>query len=294
METKNQETFQIVVLAKQVPDTHDVGKEAMNADGTVNRAALPTVFNPEDLNALEMALKVRDSIPGAKVFVLSMGPAKAAEIIRESLYRGADDGAVLSDRRFAGSDTLATSYALSCAIKKLGDVKLVFCGRQAIDGDTAQVGPQVAEKLEMQQVTYAEELVNATREKLTIVRRLEQGIEVVEAPTPLLVTVGGTAPECRFRIADRMLKYYKAQMPSEAGENLATAEEMWKERPYLKLKEWNADDVNPELERLGLGGSATKVKQIENVVLLKKENVNVPAEAAAIEQMWKDLQGVVF
>lgn len=286
--------FQIVVLAKQVPDTHDVGKEAMNADGTVNRAALPTVFNPEDLNALEMALQVKEQIPGAKVFVLSMGPAKAAEIIRESLYRGADDGAVLSDRRFAGSDTLATSYALSCAIKKLGDVKLVFCGRQAIDGDTAQVGPQVAEKLNMQQVTYAEKLMGVSEDKLTICRRLEQGIEIVEAPMPLLVTVGNTAPECRFRVANRMLQYYKAVMPSEAKDNMEEAEKLWNERPYLKLKEWTADDVNPDFDRLGLGGSATKVKQIENVVLLKKENVNVEPKADAIAQMWKDLQGVVF
>ncbi len=286
--------FQIVVLAKQVPDTHDVGKEAMNADGTVNRAALPTVFNPEDLNALEMALQVRDAIPGAKVFVLSMGPAKAADIIRESLYRGADDGAVLSDRRFAGSDTLATSYALSCAIKKLDNVRLVFCGRQAIDGDTAQVGPQVAEKLNFQQVTYAEKLMGVSEDKLTICRRLEQGIEIVEAPMPLLVTVGGTAPECRFRIANRMLQYYKAVMPSEVKDNAEAAEQLWNERPYLKLKEWNADDVNPEMDRLGLNGSATKVKQIENVVLLKKENVNVEPKAEAIEQMWRDLQGVVF
>lgn len=286
--------FQIVVLAKQVPDTHDVGKDAMNADGTVNRAALPTVFNPEDLNALEMALQVRDQIPGAKVFVLTMGPTKAADIVRESLYRGADDGAVLSDRRFAGSDTLATSYALSCAIKKIGDVKLVFCGRQAIDGDTAQVGPQVAEKLEMQQVTYAEKLVSVSEDKLQILRRLEHGVELVEAPMPLLVTVGGTAPECRFRVAGRMLQYYKAQLPSEVGENKEAAEALWNERPYLKLKEWNADDVNPDFDRLGLTGSATKVKQIENVVLLKKENVNVATEPAAIEQMWRDLQGVVF
>lgn len=267
----------------------------MNADGTVNRAALPTVFNPEDLNALEMALQVRDQMPGAKVFVLTMGPAKAADIVRESLYRGADDGAVLSDRRFAGSDTLATSYALSCAIKKLGDVRLVFCGRQAIDGDTAQVGPQVAEKLEMQQVTYAEKLVSVSENKLQILRRLEHGVELVEAPMPLLVTVGSTAPECRFRVAERLLKYYKAQMPMEVPEDKkAEAEALWQERPYLKLTEWNADDVNPEPDRLGLGGSATKVKQIENVVLLKKENVNVPMEPAAIENMWRDLQGVVF
>lgn len=291
---KNTKEFQIVVLAKQVPDTHDVGKDAMNADGTVNRAALPTVFNPEDLNALEMALKVRDSIEGAKVFVLTMGPAKAADIIRESLYRGADDGAVLSDRRFAGSDTLATSYALSCAINKLPNVQLVFCGRQAIDGDTAQVGPQVAEKLGMQQVTYAESIVSVTSEKLQISRRLETGIEIVEAPMPLLVTVGGTAPDCRFRNAKRLLQYCKAITPTEAANNIDAAEEMWKSRPYLKLQEWTADDIQPEMNRLGLSGSATKVKQIENVVLSKKESVNVAPKQDAIDEMMKSLVGVAW
>jgi electron transfer flavoprotein beta subunit len=133
----------ILVLAKQVPDTRNVGKDAMTAEGTVNRAALPAIFNPEDLNALEQALRLKDQIPGTTVTVLTMGPFRAAEIIREALYRGADSGYVLSDRAFAGSDTLATSYALSCAIRNLKNIDLIICGRQAIDGDTAQVGPQV-------------------------------------------------------------------------------------------------------------------------------------------------------
>ena len=141
--------FQIVVLAKQVPDTKNVGKDAMNADGTINRAALPAIFNPDDMKALEMALMCRDRIKAennidVKVTVITMGPPRANEIIREALYRGADDGFVVSDKRFAGSDTLATSYALSMAIKKLGHYDIVFTGRQAIDGDTAQVGPQTA------------------------------------------------------------------------------------------------------------------------------------------------------
>lgn len=286
--------FTIVVLAKQVPDTHDVGKDAMNPDGTVNRAALPTVFNPEDLNALEMALKVRDRVEGAKVFVLTMGPFRAADIVRESLYRGADDGAVLSDRAFAGSDTLATSYALSCAIKNIPNVRLVFGGRQAIDGDTAQVGPQVAEKLGFQQVTYAEELVDVDENCIRIARRLDTGVEVVESPLPTLVTVGSSAAECRFRIAPRLLKYCKAIIPSEAGENKEAAEKMWAERPYLKLKEWNAAAINPETERLGMMGSPTKVKRIENVVLMKKETVDVAPNQAAIDDMMRGLIGIAW
>lgn len=285
--------FTIVVLAKQVPDTHDVGKDAMNPDGTVNRAALPTVFNPEDLNALEMALKVRDRMEGAKVFVLTMGPFRAADIVRESLYRGADDGAVLTDRAFAGSDTLATSYALSCAIKKIPNVRLVFCGRQAIDGDTAQVGPQVAEKLEFQQVTYAESLVDVNEHCIQIARRLDTGVEVVESPLPTLVTVSGTADECRFRIAPRLLKYSKAIIPSEAKDKVA-AEKMFAERPYLKLTEWTAADVNPEADRLGLAGSPTKVKNINNVVLMKKETVDVAPNQAAVDDMMRSLIGIAW
>ncbi|MFA5713367.1 MAG: electron transfer flavoprotein subunit beta/FixA family protein, partial [Bacteroidales bacterium] len=149
--------FRILLLAKQVPDTRNVGKDAMKEDGTVNRAALPAIFNPEDLNALEMALKIKEQIPNSEVLLLTMGPARAAEIIREGYYRGADGGILLTDRKFAGADTLATSYALSMAIGKL-QPNLVLAGRQAIDGDTAQVGPQVAEKLSWPQITYAEEI----------------------------------------------------------------------------------------------------------------------------------------
>ena len=169
-------TFKIVVLAKQVPDTRNVGKNAMKEDGTVNRAALPAIFNPEDMNALEQALRLKDSYPGSEVLVLTMGPGRAAEIIREGLYRGADGGILLTDRKFAGADTLATSYALSMAVKKIKP-DIIIAGRQAIDGDTAQVGPQVAEKLNYPQVTYAEDIIDFKDGKLVIKRRLERGIE---------------------------------------------------------------------------------------------------------------------
>jgi len=152
--------YKIVVLAKQVPDTRNVGKDAMKADGTVNRGALPAIFNPEDLNALELALQVKDSFPNTVITLLTMGPVRASEILREGMYRGADAGVLLTDKAFAGSDTLATSYALSRAIRKIGDFDLIFAGRQAIDGDTAQVGPQVADKLGIPQITYTEEIIS--------------------------------------------------------------------------------------------------------------------------------------
>ena len=175
-------SLNIVVLAKQVPDTRNVGKDAMTPEGTVNRAALPAIFNPEDLNALEQALRLKEQNPGSTVSILTMGPPRATEVIREGLYRGADCGYLLTDRAFAGADTLATSYALSMAIKKIGKVDIVIGGRQAIDGDTAQVGPQVAQKLDLNQVTYVEEVLSCADGKITVRRHIDGGIETVEAP----------------------------------------------------------------------------------------------------------------
>ncbi|MCL2246465.1 MAG: electron transfer flavoprotein subunit beta/FixA family protein, partial [Lentimicrobiaceae bacterium] len=185
--------MKILVLAKQVPDTRNVGKDAMKEDGTVNRAALPAIFNPDDLCALEMALEAKDRLKNAEVYVLTMGPARAAEIIRESIYRGADKGVLLTDSKFAGSDTLATSYAIAQAVKKW-QPDLIFCGLQAIDGDTAQVGPQTAEKLDMPQITYAEQLVEVDNRHIVIKRRLERGVETVKSSLPALITVHGAAP----------------------------------------------------------------------------------------------------
>lgn len=288
----NNKKFQIVVLAKQVPDTHNVGKDAMKEDGTINRAALPAIFNPDDLKALEMALACKDALKdkmSVEVTIVTMGPTRSAEIIRESMFRGADKGIVISDKRFAGSDTLATSYALSAAVKKLGDVDIVFAGRQAIDGDTAQVGPQLAEKLELAQITYAEELVEMTEKEIVIKRRLERGIETVKAALPVLVTVHGNAKECRPRKADLVIINKKACSPTEAKEKGIDAEALWNKKPFLQIQEWNADDINPDYSRLGLSGSPTKVKSIENVVLTSKENKIISNSESEINELMKEL-----
>ena len=254
--------LKIVVLAKQVPDTHNVGGDAMNPDGTVNRAALPTVFNPEDLKALEMALQVKDRMPGSHITVVTMGPQRASQIIKDSCARGADDGFVLSDARFAGADTLATSYALAQAIKQLGTVDLILGGRQAIDGDTAQVGPQVAEKLEIPQITYAEELIAVDSRSITLRRRLERGTECVKAQLPVLVTVTSAAQDCRYPNVHRMLRL--------AGEEVRMV---------------NADGIGADMDRLGLKGSPTKVKKIESVVLAHKESVVLEPTEAALNEL---------
>ncbi len=294
----NNKEFQIVVLAKQVPDTHNVGKDAMKEDGTINRAALPAIFNPDDLKALEMALACKDAmscVSNVKVTVITMGPSRAADVIRESMFRGADNGIVVSDKRFAGSDTLATSYALSSAVKKLGKVDIVFSGRQAIDGDTAQVGPQVAEKLEIPQITYAEELVAMTEKEIVIKRRLDRGVETVKSQFPVLITVHGNANDCRPRHAARLITYKKAcslteiQSTDNAQQATDNVEALWTKKPYLKIQEWTADDINPDFARLGLSGSPTKVKSIENVVLTSKENKKINNSESEINELMKEL-----
>ena len=187
-------SLKIVVLAKQVPDTRNVGPDAMTPEGTVNRSALPAIFNPEDLNALEQALRLKDQNPGTTVTIVTMGPGRAAEVIREAMYRGADGGYLLTDRAFAGADTLATSYALATAIKHVQpDVDIIIGGRQAIDGDTAQVGPQVAEKLGLNQITYTEEILACENGTIRVKRHIDGGVETVESTLPCVLTVNGSA-----------------------------------------------------------------------------------------------------
>jgi electron transfer flavoprotein beta subunit len=282
-------SLKIVVLAKQVPDTRNVGKDAMKADGTVNRAALPAIFNPEDLNALEQALRLKDRYPGSTVTLLTMGPGRAAEIIREGLYRGADGGYLLTDRAFAGADTLATSYALSMAIRKIGAFDVIISGRQAIDGDTAQVGPQVAEKLHIPQITYAEEILSVEKGKITVKRRLERGIEIVEGKLPIVVTVNGSAPECRPRNAKLLQQYKHARTISEKQEAAVDYEELYSIRPYLNLTEWNVADVKADVNSCGLSGSPTKVKKIENVVFQAKESKTFDSSDTDIEELMVEL-----
>jgi electron transfer flavoprotein beta subunit len=281
--------LKIIVLAKQVPDTRNVGKDAMKADGTVNRAALPAIFNPEDLNALEQALQLKDQISGTTVTLLTMGPGRAAEIIREAMYRGADRGYLLTDRAFAGSDTLATSYALAAAIRKIKEFDIIICGRQAIDGDTAQVGPQVAEKLGISQITYAEEILKTDGKKITVKRRLDRGIEIVQGKMPLVITVNSSATECRPRNAKLTMKYKHANTVTERQEMKEDYIYIYNERPYLNITEISAADLDVDPISLGLNGSPTKVKTIENVVFQAKESKKLSPKDSEIEGLMVEL-----
>lgn len=192
-------SYHSIVLVKQVPDTRHVTGEVMGKDGTMNRNRLPAIFNPEDLNALEMALQVKEQY-GGTVTVLTMGPLQAAEVLRQALYRGADRVYLISDRKFAGADTQATSYTLKCAIDKVGRFDLIFCGRQAIDGDTAQVGPGVAVRLGLPVVSYAVKIreVNLEQRYVVIERKTENRNEVIKTSLPTAMTCEKDIAEIPF------------------------------------------------------------------------------------------------
>lgn len=282
-------SLNIIVLAKQVPDTRNVGKDAMKEDGTINRAALPAIFNPEDLNALEQALRLKDSNPGSTVTILTMGLPRASEVIREAMYRGADGGIVLTDRVLGGADTLATSYSLAQAVKKIGNYDIILGGRQAIDGDTAQVGPQIAEKLGLPQITYAEEILDIKDGHVVVKRRLENGVETLRSPMPCVVTVNGSAAECRPRNARLLQKFKYAASPTEQTKLDEKRKALIAARPYLNIPEWSAAYVEADPEQIGLPGSPTKVKAIENVVFTAKESRRLDGSDEQLEELVKEL-----
>ena len=294
--------YNCVVLAKQVPDTKRITGKAMNDDGTVNRGALPAIFNPEDLNALEMALGIKDRF-GGTVTVVTMGLPAAGAILRDALYRGADDAILVTDARCAASDTLATSYILSCAVKKL-DYDIVLCGRQAIDGDTAQVGPQLAEKLGIPQMTYVEQLIELKDRTITIQRNVGNGWQQVKTKLPVLLTVTADANEPRIAAAKRLMKYKNAIAPVEVeqklkAENPNAAEGETKElatrrcseleKKGLLIKQWNLDFLGADLKWCGRNGSPTKVHRIQSVVLAAKESKTIEPTDDGLSDMIHEL-----
>ena len=295
--------YDSIVCVKQVPDTANVTADAMKEDGTVNRSALPAIFNPEDLNALETALEVRDE-HGGTVTAISMGPPKAAEVLRECLYRGADRAILITDRRAAASDTLATSYILTQAIKTVGRYDFVFCGRQAIDGDTAQVGPQCAEKLGVPQVTYLEQVVSLENQTVRIRRNIGHGWEIVEADLPLLVTVLETANEPRPPRARRVMRFKRARVEAElvgeveadlpdASEEERKAEAARRVDALLKrgllIEQWGLEEIGAEVSRCGMSGSPTKVHRIQAIVLTKEGYTDVPATEEGVRRLIHEL-----
>ena len=308
--------YNCVVLVKQVPDTKRITGQVMNDDGTVNRSALSAIFNPEDLNALELALQIKDKF-GGRITVISMGPPGAVKVLGDSLYRGADDAILITDARCAASDTLATSYILACAVKKT-DYDIVLCGRQAIDGDTAQVGPQLAEKLGVTQITYVEELTELNGRTITARRNIGNGWQQVRAKLPVLLTATSDANEPRVAAAKKMMKYKNArsaieverEVRTQCSENRRPRTENRKQNAEegeakikkliekkcselsdkgLLIKQWDLDIVGADLNWCGRSGSPTKVHRIQSVVLGAKESKNVEPNEKGISGLIHEL-----
>ncbi|MCD6336870.1 MAG: electron transfer flavoprotein subunit beta/FixA family protein [Candidatus Marinimicrobia bacterium] len=254
-------TYNSIVLVKQVPDTANIFGEVMKPDGTVNRAKLPTIFNPEDKVALEFALQVKDQY-GGKVTAVTMGPPKAAELLKECLYMGADDVVLVTDRKFAGADTLATSYVLNKVIEKIGNFDIIFAGRQAIDGDTAQVGPQTAEKLGLPQITYTEKILELNNRHIKVQRLIDGGHEILRSELPLLLTVVKEASVPRPFSAKRVMTF-KNHIPVQL----------------------TTEDLDIDLERCGLNGSPTKVYNIESVVLSAGDHETIEPTKEGLEKL---------
>ena len=276
--------MKVVVCVKQVPDTK--GGVKFKPDGTLDRAAMLAIMNPDDKAGLEAALRLKDQY-GAEVTVLTMGLPKADAVLREAFAMGADKGVLVTDRVLGGADTWATSQTIAGALRNL-DYDLIITGRQAIDGDTAQVGPQVAQKLGLNQVTYAEEIEKVEDGKATIRRHIDGGVETVVAPLPVLITVNGTAAPARPCNAKLVMKYKYATCPMERKGDEPWAD-LYESRPYLTLGQWSIADCGADYEQCGLAGSPTKVKAVKNIVFQAKESKTLTSSDADIEGLVKEL-----
>jgi electron transfer flavoprotein beta subunit len=270
--------YNSVVCIKQVPDTQKVTGSAMKADGTINRAALPAIFNPEDRNALEAALRIKEKC-GGTVTVVTMGLPAACEILRQALMCGADKAYLLTDRKAAGSDTLATSYVLSKVIEKLNP-DMVFCGRQAIDGDTAQVGPQIAEKLDFAAVTYLTD-IEMDGDQAVVERDIGTGLERDRVKLPALFTVCESFGDLRPAQVRRVMKFKKAKAPAENNGEAPSGD--------LAIGQLSCDDIGADAERCGFAGSPTRVSKIISVVLAGGEYKEVSPTDEGIAALVSEL-----
>jgi electron transfer flavoprotein beta subunit len=278
-------SYDMVCLIKQVPDTRNITSDVLLEDGTVNRQALPAVVNPDDLFALEMALGVKDKF-GGKITVISMGPPMAVEVLKDALSRGADHAILLTDKKFAGADTLATSHVLESAIRKNGNFNLIFCGRQAIDGDTAQVGPQIAEKLNIPQATLAESIEYLHGDEVLIRRVIEGGYERIRGKIPLLITVTNTAERPRPPSVKRLMFWKKAK--TRASVQSVEEREMLSNRGLL-IPVWGLEDVGCPAEICGFVGSPTRIKRVESVKLTPREHKYFDASEQGIKDLINEL-----
>ena len=277
--------MKILVCIKQVPDTVEVKIDPKT--GTLIRDGVPSIINHDDKTGIEAALRIKEQL-GGTVTVVSMGPPQADVALREALAMGCDDAYLVSAREFGGSDTYATSGIIAAALKHIG-YDLIITGRQAIDGDTAQVGPQVAEKLGLTQITYAEEILEVGDGKIKVKRHIDGGVETVEGPLPIVITVNGSAAPCRPRNAKLVQKYKHAKTITEKQQGNLDYTDLYDTRDYLNLVEWSVADVNGDLKQCGLSGSPTKVKAIQNIVFQAKESKTISGSDREVEELIVEL-----
>jgi len=272
---------------KQVPDTRNITLNVLREDGTVNRQALPAIVNPDDLFALEMALGIKDRY-GGEITVMSMGPPMAIEVLKDALSRGADQAILLTDRKFAGADTLATSSLLEWAIRKYGEFNLIFCGRQAIDGDTAQVGPQIAEKLDIPQITFAEAIEYLNKDDIVIRRAIDNGYERIRGRLPLLITVTNTADTPRPPSIKRSMLWKKAGTRNSVKSD--QEREKLSERGLL-IPAWGLEEIGCSADICGFAGSETWIKHVENVKLISRKPKIFDPSNQGIKNLVNELVG---
>jgi electron transfer flavoprotein beta subunit len=258
--------MRIIVCIKQVPDTQDIKIDPDT--NTLVREGVPSIMNPLDAYALEEALRIKER-NGGEVISISMGPPQAEDVLREAVGMGADNAILLTDARFKGADTLATSYTLNKAIGKMGDYNLIICGKQAIDGDTAQVGPEIANLLGIPQVTYVRKIEEINEDEAVVERMTEWGYQVIETPLPALFTV--------------VKEINVPRLPSLRGKIKAKS---------VEIPHWGLDDIEAEEERVGLSGSPTKVIEIFTPERKKSGEKFMGTKEEAAEKIVKFLKGI--
>ncbi len=253
----------IVVCIKQVPDTDDIKIDPET--NTLIREGVESIINPYDLHALETALSLKDRL-GGTVTVISMGPGQVKKSLKKTIALGADHTVLLSDRSFAGADTLATSYTLACGIKELPESDLIICGKQAIDGDTAQVGPGIAEHLQIPHITYVKEIMEANEHQLTVKRETETGYDVIKMELPGVITTLMEINEPRLPSIRGILRSRKTEIPV-----------------------WGIDDITIQKEFIGLDGSPTQVVKVDTPDLQAEGEIYEGEPENQVEQLIKEL-----
>lgn len=282
----------IIVLMKQVPDTRGEEIALLTEEGLVNRAALPAIVNPQDLYALKEALAIKDVLQEVRIRVLTMGPPSAADALREGLCRGADSAVLLTDPAFRGADTLATSYVLSQAVRKMGLPDFIFCGHQSLDGDTSHVAAQVAELLGMEHIGNAHSFASAQNAFIATQKRDEQ-LVAVPALKSTVVAFSKELGEDFVQNARQTLEMRNAATKAEQAQHPRLTQEQFDARPHLTIAQWDAKDIVADPQRIGLQGSPTRVLQTKAVTFAPKSSERYTDSDADLSKLVATLSSLI-